>query len=177
MESFESLTRPERANLLICFCDIDGFSNVAKARPDPLDLFQVLSGLAVEMAGHLEGSAGRVVKHIGDAALIVFPESEVDAGVRLLRAAKERLERYLADQGIRVTISFQLHFGEVAVGPFGRTGGWDVMGDSVNVAARLERGGHRGRFVISPQVFRKLRPETRKAFHKYPPPIVYLAET
>jgi hypothetical protein len=30
--------------------------------------------------------------------------------------------------------------------------------------------------VISPQAFRKLSPATRKSFHKYTPPVVYVAE-
>jgi class 3 adenylate cyclase len=69
-----------------------------------------------------------------------------------------------------------VHFGETAIGPFGGSTELDVMGDSINVAARLGRGEHRGRFIISPQAFRKLKPETRKVFHKHTPPVVYVAD-
>jgi hypothetical protein len=49
------------------------------------------------------------------------------------------------------------------------------LGEAVNIASMLGRGEHRGRLVISPQVFRKLSPETRKSFRKFTPPIVYVA--
>ena len=50
------------------------------------------------------------------------------------------------------------------------------IGDSVNNAAMLAGKDYRARFVITPQVFRKLKPETRKKFHKFTPPVVYIAE-
>jgi len=34
----------------------------------------------------------------------------------------------------------------------------------------------KGRFTISPQLFRKLDAATRKSFHKYTPPVTYLAD-
>ena len=175
MDPFESITRPQKADLLICFCDVEGFTAISRAKPDPLELFELLDGFARGMRGAVEGSAGRVVKLIGDSALIVFPADAADAGMQILLDLKRRLERYLARQGAKARVLFQVHVGEVAVGPFGG-GGLDVMGDQVNVTARLGRGEHRGAFVISPQAFRRLRPATRKLFHKHTPPIVYVAE-
>jgi hypothetical protein len=52
----------------------------------------------------------------------------------------------------------------------------DVLGETVNIAAMAGSSHRPGGFAITPQVFRKLEPETRKAFHKFTPPIVYLAE-
>jgi class 3 adenylate cyclase len=176
MDPFESITRPQKADLLICFCDIEGFSAIARAKPDPLELFALLDGFAREMQSALAGSAGRIVKLIGDSALIVFPADAADAGMQILLELKPRLERYLAPQGTKARVLFQVHVGEVAVGPLGGDGALDVIGDSVNVAARLGRGEHRGVFVISPQAFRRLRPATRKLFHKHTPPVVYVAE-
>lgn len=175
MDPFESITRPQKANLLICFTDIEGFTTTSRAKTDPLELFELLSGFAREISGALEGSAGRVVKLIGDSALIVFPAEEADSGMQLLLGLKPRLERYLATQGAKARVLFQVHVGEVAIGPFGGDGALDVIGDHVNAAARLGRPDHRGAFVISAQAFRRLKPATRKAFHKHTPPIVYLA--
>ena len=176
MDPFDSITEPRKADLLICFSDIENFTAISKARPEPLELFELLSGFAREISGALEGSAGRIVKLIGDSALILFPAEAADAGMQLLLDLKPRLERYLAKQGAKARVLFQVHVGEVAVGPFGGDGALDVIGDSVAVAARLGRPDHRGAFVISPQAFRRLKPATRKAFHKHTPPIVYVAE-
>ena len=52
----------------------------------------------------------------------------------------------------------------------------DVFGPTVNNAAMVDRRQQRGRFVMTPQAFRSLKPDTRKRFHKHTPPVVYLAE-
>jgi class 3 adenylate cyclase len=176
MNPFDSITAPQKADLLICFCDIENFTAISRAKPDPLELFQILSGMAKEMSDAVRPSSGRIVKFIGDSALVAFPASAADEGVRLLLGMKARMERFLARSGFKARVLFQVHLGEAAVGPFGESGSLDVMGDAVNHAARLGRGEGRGRFLISPEAFRKLEPETRKSFHKFTPPVYYVAE-
>jgi class 3 adenylate cyclase len=46
MDPFESITRPQKADLLICFTDIEGFTAISRAKADPLELFELLSGFA-----------------------------------------------------------------------------------------------------------------------------------
>lgn len=46
----------------------------------------------------------------------------------------------------------------------------DVFGETVNIAAMLKANG----IAITPQVFRKLEPETRKLFKKHTPPVTYI---
>jgi len=176
MNPLDALVEPRKLDLLICFCDIVNFTAVARATPEPLDVFRLLSGMASLMAGLVAPTNGRIIKFIGDSALIVFPETNTDEGVRLLLDMKSRMEHYLAQKGSRCTVRFQLHVGEAAVGRFGDTGAIDVMGDAVNVTARLGSREDRGMFVISPQAFRKLEPNTRKLFHRFTPPIVYVAK-
>ena len=176
MNPFDSIREPQKLDLLICFCDIDNFTSVARAKPDPLDLFRVLSGMAKEMSDFMRPSTGRIVKFIGDSALVIFPGNAADDGMRVLLGMKGRIERYLARNGLKAKILFQVHFGEVAIGPFGDGDSLDIIGEQINHAARLGHGEHRGMFVISPQAFRKLKPETRKSFHKHTPPVVYVAE-
>jgi len=47
---------------------------------------------------------------------------------------------------------------------------FDVFGVTVNTAAELRPSG----FAMTPQVFRKLDPESRRAFKKHTPPITYI---
>jgi adenylate cyclase len=175
---FSSLTQPRMADLLISFMDIQGFSGMARSLETPLALFEALDGWARLVVAGIEAAGGRVVKFIGDECLVVFTEDAVDEGVRALIDVKAKAEAYLAARGFPTKMRVTAHFGAVAVGPFGAGGCRliDVLGDTINVAASLGRGEHRGRLVISPQAFRKLSPATRKGFHKYTPPIVYMAE-
>lgn len=79
---------------------------------------------------------------------------------------------WLHDNGMSCSHYFKVHFGPVMAGPIGtRTDKrLDVFGETVNIAATLKAGG----IAITPQVFRKLAPETRKLFKKHTPPITYI---
>lgn len=175
---FSKVTTPQKANLLVSFMDIQGFLGIAQKLKDPLDQFSLLSGFARMVIHDVESTSGRVIKFIGDSALVVFPEEAVDQGVKTLLALKARLEGYLSEKGFANRLRITAHFGEVAIGLLGEghCRQLDILGDSVNTAAMLERAGHGGRLVISPQAFRKLSPSTRKLFHRFTPPQVYLAE-
>ena len=178
MDDFHSITKVQKANLLICFYDIANFSSISRSKVDSIEIFELLNGMAKITYNAVNNSTGYVVKFIGDSALLIFPESSIDEGASLLLSLKEKLEEFFQAKGFSIKVAFNLHFGEVALGPFGNDSHTtlEVFGDHVNATAALAKGQHRGRFVISPQVFRKLSPETRKKFHKYTPPIVYLAE-
>ncbi len=65
-----------------------------------------------------------------------------------------------------------MHTGTVIAGPLGARGDkrFDVIGDTVNVAARLQTRS----FAMSAEVFRLLSPEARKSFKKHTPPITYI---
>ena len=179
MATFDEIQKPVQANLLICFCDLANFTSIAKKLEDSLEIFEVLNGMAVAVVRFINSTKGRVIKFIGDSWLIVFPEEAADDGIRQLLELRDRVIEYFKNLDISMKLHVGVHFGEVAIGPYGeqpcRT--IDILGDSVNKAAALAGGReYRGKFVISPQAFRKLKPETRKVFHKYTPPVVYIAE-
>ena len=180
MDPFSQLQEVSLQYLLVVFYDIKGFvSAVAKkVEAHSIQGFLLMDGMAKLVTECLQNTNGRLIKFIGDAALIVFGEEDVDDGVLCMLDMQARLEKYFKDEGFEVKFLFGLHFGEVAIGPFGKEPykNIDVMGDHVNVAARIAQGRQQSNFVISPQVFRKLKPETRKRFHKFTPPIVYTAE-
>ena len=64
-----------------------------------------------------------------------------------------------------------MHVGPVLAGSFGPKGDerFDVIGKTVNIAARLGRRG----LTLSAQAFRCLSPEGRKRFQKILQPITY----
>ena len=177
MAAFDEIKEPIKANLLICFYDLSRFADIAK-KFDGLEGFDVLNGMAVTVIRSIKKTRGRVIKFIGDAGLIVFPEDSVDEGVLALLKLRDEIIEYFKTRGVNVKLHVGVHFGEVVIGPFGEdpNRSIDVGGDSVNRASMLAGRDYRDKFVISPQAFRKLKPETRKMFHKFTPPVVYIAE-
>ena len=175
MQNFTTMKEGQKVSALICMTDITGFMRISRSE-DMETVFAILKDIAVISTKKIEGTPGKIIKYIGDASLIMFPEEFVDSGVCKLLELKEDLEGYFKQKGYSNKVTFCLHFGEVILGRLPPVDSIDVFGDTVNIAFILDREGHSGRFIISSQVFRKLKPETRKRFHKFTHPVVYLAE-
>ncbi len=145
--------------------DIENFTAISRSVKDPLRLFDILNDMAKIIIGKVEGTRGTVVKFIGDACIIVFPDDAVDEGVRTLLDIKGSVEGFFRGLGFSNKLSVGAHFGEAAMGEYGCGSHVriDVFGESVNIAAMVDRGGHKGRFVISPQAFRTLSPPDAEA--------------
>ncbi len=162
---------------LIAVYDLENFVAMARKLSLP-ETFGLLNELQILTIETLLPSRPVVIKNLGDANLMVFPTEEPDAVILGLLSLKEKIESFLHDQGFSNRAAFSAHYGEVIVGPFGREpfAGVDVFGEAVNVAFLTNGKPFRGRFNITPQLFRKLNAVTRKSFHKFTPPVTYLAE-
>ena len=132
------------------------------------EFFQAFYQLAADV---LEGAGGRVVKLMGDAGLVVFPEPAVESGVFALVDLRQQVRELGCQSGFDVYLNVSVHFGPVLAGGFGPHGleRFDVLGKTVNVAARLGRRG----LTLSAQAFRCLSPEGRRRFDKVKPPVTY----
>ena len=122
-------------------------------------------------AEHLEPAGGRIVKFMGDAGLAVFPTDSAETAIFALcdfaLAARARAREF----GLDTFLNINVHVGPVITGSFGPAGSerFDVLGKTVNIAARLGRRG----VTLSPQAFRCLGDEGRKRFDKFTPPVTY----
>ncbi|MBN2535203.1 MAG: adenylate/guanylate cyclase domain-containing protein [Spirochaetales bacterium] len=174
MQDLTTVKDGQKISALICMTDIIGFSQISQSQNMEI-LYKFLKDFASITFKKIERTAGKIIKYIGDSSLIIFPDDSVDEGVQVLLELKDELEGYFKKNGFTNKITFCLHFGEVIAGRFPPFDSIDVLGDTVNIAFMLDRGHYRGGFVITPQVFRKLKPATRKQFHKFTPPVVYLA--
>jgi adenylate cyclase len=111
-------------------------------------------GLLREFLGRLARIAfqhgGTVDKYIGDAIMVHFgtPRPKPDDPARALACAAAmiaEIARWNAERGARgeaaVSVGIGLHYGDVLVGNIGDTRRleYTVLGDTVNVASRLER--------------------------------------
>jgi class 3 adenylate cyclase len=160
---------PVQANVLVAFADCSRFMQSTKGRASA-DLFADLNDFYLLIDDAVQAAGGHVVKFMGDAALILFPEDLADQGIMALLDLKANVDRWLKDRPIAQGLHVNVHFGEVTLGSMGRAGNLDVIGETVHVAATL---GARS-FAISQQAFRQLSPEHRQQFHKFTPPVMYL---
>ena len=160
--------REVRKTVTVVFCDVTESTNLGE-RLDPESLRRVMSRYFDEMKAAVENHGGTVEKFIGDAVMAVFgiPVLHEDDALRAVRATQEMHERLdtlneelVRDRGIRLLNRTGVNTGEVVTG--GRdTGQRLVIGDAVNVAARLEQAAQPGEVLIGETTFRLTRDVVR----------------
>jgi class 3 adenylate cyclase len=153
--------------LLIAFADLTRFA-AQSLRVSDVELAAMMDTFYSRVAARIEGAGGRVVKFIGDAALIVFSEEDADRGIGALLELKEDIDAFMAENEWECRMNVKAHFGTVVAGPY--AGRFDVLGKNVNAAAMLDSTG----VALSVEAFRKLSPERRKRFKKHTAPVTYI---
>ncbi|TMQ02348.1 MAG: adenylate/guanylate cyclase domain-containing protein [Deltaproteobacteria bacterium] len=158
----EALIADRFEDVTLLFADIVEFTRLsATLSADALvgalnDIFSVFDGL-VEQYG-LEK-----VKTIGDAYMVVggLPERSTDHTLRVAAMALELADAVGGiDAAARLGITFRIgiHCGPVVAGVIGtKKFIYDIWGDTVNVASRMESLGVPGRVQVSAAVMERLR--------------------
>jgi class 3 adenylate cyclase/tetratricopeptide (TPR) repeat protein len=150
-----SATRETRKTVTILFTDVTG-STALGERLDPESLRDVMGRYFASMREVIERHGGTVEKYIGDAVMAVFgvPLVHEEDALRAVRASaemRESLDRLnvdlLAERGVTLQARSGINTGSVVVGT-GGPGEAIVVGDAVNVAARLQTAAAPGEIVI-----------------------------
>ncbi|WP_157976131.1 adenylate/guanylate cyclase domain-containing protein [Lewinella sp. IMCC34191] len=139
----------------VMFSDFVGFSRIASTR-EPEDLVADLDRTFRAFDEIIERHGLEKIKTIGDAYMCVagVPEVDPEHAMHTVRAALD-IQQYLAGHS-EFHARIGIHSGPVVAGIVGRDKfAFDVWGDTVNQAARLETAGCAGEVTISEET-RKL---------------------
>jgi class 3 adenylate cyclase/tetratricopeptide (TPR) repeat protein len=146
--------REVRKTVTAVFCDLVGSTTLAE-RHDPEVLKPVLQRYFEEMRAAVERHGGTVEKFIGDAVVAVFgiPQVHEDDALRAVRAAsemRERLTAFAEGSAVELVCRIGLTTGEVLVA------GEDQppIGDTMNIAARLQSSAEPGEILIGEPTYR-----------------------
>jgi predicted ATPase/class 3 adenylate cyclase len=164
LEPSTAAPREIRKTVTVVFTDVTG-STAMGERLDPESLRRVMSRYFVTMREVLERHGGTVEKFIGDAIVAVFgvPSLHEDDALRAVRAAADMRaalaalnEELLANWGVTIAVRTGVNTGEVVAGdPV--AGEALVIGDAVNVAARLEQAAAPGEILLGAATHRLVR--------------------
>jgi len=139
----------ERYRLCVLFADIRGFTKRSE-RMTPEAVVELLNRYFSEVTRSIHDAGGTVDKFMGDGVMAFFGAPQrldnpcvpaVQAAVDMLSGVA-RLNVALARQGeAPIAIGIGLHAGEAVVGNIGSGArhNYTAIGDTVNVASRLER--------------------------------------
>jgi class 3 adenylate cyclase len=152
----------------VLFADLVGFTPMA-ARIGPDAVVRFLNALFSEFDRLVEHHGLEKVKTIGDAYMVISQGAEVGTQASRKQAvATSRLGLAMIDiardlasrEGRNVDIRVGIHMGPAVAGVIGETKfQYDVWGDTVNVASRLEATGVPGRVQVSEAVRERIAGE------------------
>lgn len=167
------LRQPENVRLggqlqevTVLFADLEGFTAVSE-HTDPERLLELLNQYHALLAEHIQREGGLIDKFLGDGLMALFntPLPQEDHPLHAVRAAVN-IQRALADFHAKLEPPFRLpvNFGvSTGIAVVGNVGTADLMdftaiGDTVNLASRLQGLCEHGQILISDAVYAQVAP-------------------
>ncbi len=142
------------------FADIRGYTRFAEGK-DPEHIVEVLNAYFQEAVEVIVTNGGYIDKFIGDAIMAIWGvplESEEQDAVNAVSCALQLQERvsasdrtFFTGDAANLKVGIGMHTGPLVAGNLGSAQRMDysVIGDSVNVAARLESIAEGGQVIIT----------------------------
>lgn len=161
----------QRKLVTVLFADVSGFTAMAETMDHEI-VSEVINSLWSRVDQAILTQGGRIDKHIGDAIMALFgtPTAHEDDPERAIRAAlqiqteiqdwkkeqSETLSSYRSQiQNIQLRIG--INTGPALLGTVGTVGEYTAIGDTVNLASRLEHAAPVGGILISNNTHQHVR--------------------
>jgi len=161
----EDLLMARDVSVTILFADIVGFTRLSE-KLKPLDVNQLLNLYFSRMTDVIFEYEGTLDKYVGDSLMAVFgaPVAKEDDAERAIKAAlkmrkelRAMMETVTPDKKFDIRIG--INSGHVVAGNIGSPKRMDytVIGDSVNVASRLESGADPNQVLIGEETYLQIK--------------------
>lgn len=156
----------ERRDVTVIFCDMRGFTSLAERLP-PEEVVAALKDFYTLMIDLTIKNNGIINKFLGDAVMAIFgapkPDPEhcwqaVRTAVAMQTGVAEIRAQRISDGKDPISIGIGISAGEAVAGSVGTEDQMEytVIGDRVNLAARLESNAKPGQILVSEETYRKV---------------------
>ena len=169
LAGLQASERVEQRKLIsTLFADLVGFTSMSD-KMDPEDVRLVQQAYFKAVTAPIREHGGVIEKYIGDAIMAVFglpraEESDADhavlAGLEMHTALAQLNTRLENDLGLHLVRPLQMRIGVntgLAVVSSSPSGEFDVVGDSINLASRLQSAAPTSGVLISQDTYRHVR--------------------
>jgi class 3 adenylate cyclase len=161
----------QRKLVTIVFADVSGFTAMAE-KMDHEIVSSVINSLWSRIDKAIHDHGGRIDKHIGDAVMAIFgtPAAREDDPERAIRTAlqiqaeirewRQEFALSSSDQDARaesIQLRIGINTGPALLGIVGTIGEYTAIGDTVNLASRLEHAAPTGGILISQDTYQHVR--------------------
>jgi adenylate cyclase len=150
----ETSIADEFPEVTVMFVDLVGFTELADSM-GPHELVKLLNEIFALFDQRLESSRLEKIKTIGDCYMVVggIPEPIADHAQRIADfafAIREDFAVYMASRSLDIKCRIGIHSGSAVAGVVGtKKFAYDLWGDVVNVASRMESTGVPGKIHVS----------------------------
>ncbi len=151
----------ERKNMTFLFSDIRGFTSISeKFKNNPEGLTDLINRLLTVLSNEILNKQGTIDKYMGDCIMAFWnaptedsdhKEKSIDAAFAMSKALEKLNQELNRTNDEKLSIGIGINTGECIVGNMGSEKRFDytVLGDSVNLASRLEgQSSHYGMQII-----------------------------
>jgi len=155
----------ERRLATVLFADVQGFTALAE-QLDYETVSDLINGIWKQLDKVIDSHNGYLDKHLGDGVMSVWgapyagdndAEQAVAAGLALIKALNEFCQQTSIPGAEALKLRVGINTGPVFAGYVGTRDEYTVLGDTVNVASRLEQIADPGSVVIGENTLRLVR--------------------
>ena len=154
----------ERRTVTVVFCDLVGSSRMAELL-DPEETQEVLSWYHRIVGEAVTAAGGLIARFMGDGVLVYFgypdatdeaPRQAIHAALSIIQQTKERRSDIKDTYGVEIDVRIGIHTGLAVITEMGggnRREVADIVGETPNIAARLEGLADPGTVLISDDTY------------------------
>jgi adenylate cyclase len=165
-DKYISTLKGQRKTITVLFADIRGFTRIAEALA-PEQVVAMLNVYLTYMTDVVFRYEGTLDKFLGDGLMAIFgaPVEQPDSTLNAVRAAldmRERLRKFNLAREIGgeepVLVGIGVNYGDAIVGNIGSRERMDysVIGDTVNVAQRIQTYTQGGQVILAEPAYRRV---------------------
>ncbi|MCX6066079.1 MAG: adenylate/guanylate cyclase domain-containing protein, partial [Chloroflexi bacterium] len=142
----------ERRLATVLFADVQGFTSFAE-QLDFETVSDLLKGIWKQLDAAIEAHNGYIDKHLGDGIMAIWgapfagendAEQAVAAGLDLVKALNKLCAQSRIPGAVNLKLRVGINTGQVFAGYIGSRNEYTVLGDTVNLANRLEQMAEAG---------------------------------
>ena len=157
-EAARTQLRGDRREVVVLFADLKGYTALSE-KLDPEEVTLLMNALLQRLAGAVYDYEGYVDKFIGDAVMALFGaplahENDAERAVLAGLAMLDAMADHNAGAETPLSLRVGIHLGEVVAAHLGSEMQlqYTVLGDTVNVASRLESAAEPNTVLVSEAV-------------------------
>ena len=167
-----------RVHIFVMYVDMVNSTNITLSLPEE-KIVKLITSFAQEMAYTVTQFGGYMLKFVGDAVIAYFNEDNalvyhadniVNCSKSMIRVLNEAINPVLSTSGYpTIAAKIGIDAGENMIVRYGSDkvkSHVDILGSSMNMAAKIQNMADPNQILIGGDVYSRLHPETQKTFNQ-----------